>query len=109
MMPPVIVIVMYMLAVARGTTLITHDEITRPMRAAFVRRFDPRRLAHRWVMYLLGPDDDATGCPWCVSIWVGSVTAPIVWWWGGSPAVLVPVIALATSQVTGMIYIYGRR
>jgi len=109
-MPPVIVIVMYMLAVARGTTLITHDEITRPIRDAFVRRFDPFRFLHRWVTYLLGaPDDDATGCPWCVSIWVGAVTAPIVWWWGDRPAVLIPIIALSASQITGMIYIYGRR
>jgi hypothetical protein len=110
MMPPVIVLVTYALAVARVTTLITHDEITRPVREALIHRFNPIRRAHRLAVYLLGePDGDTHGCPWCVSIWVGAVTAPIVWGWGSSPLVLIPMLGLAVSQVTGMIYVHGRQ
>jgi hypothetical protein len=110
MMPPVIVLVTYALAVARVTTLITHDEITRPVREALIHRFNPIRRAHRLAVYLLGePDGDTHGCPWCVSIWVSAVTAPIVWGWGSSPLVLIPMLGLAVSQVTGMIYVHGRQ
>lgn len=110
MMPSVVVLVLYALAVTRVTTLITHDEITRPMREHLIARFDPYRRIHRMLVYLLGtPDGDATGCPWCVSIWIGSGTAPIIYWWGTTPIVMVIVLALASSQVAGMIYAYGRQ
>lgn len=109
MMPPAIVLVLYVLAVARITTLITHDEITAPLRAWLVRRFDPTHRAHRLVAYLLGsPDDDATGCPWCVSIWVGLTYAPLVWFHPHNPWVIIPALGFAASQITGMIYTYGR-
>lgn len=110
MMPSVVVLATYALAVTRVTTLITHDEITRPAREHLVRLFDPRRLTHRMLVYLLGvPDGDDTGCPWCVSIWIGAATAPIIYWWGTTPIVSIIVLALAASQVVGMIYAYGRR
>lgn len=110
MMPSVVVLVLYALAVARITTLVTHDEITRPVRERLVARFDPYRRVHRGLVYLLGaPDGDATGCPWCVSIWVGTLTAPIIYLWGTTPIVSVIVLALAGSQITGMIYAYGRK
>ena len=108
-MPSAVVLALYALAVTRITTLITHDEITRPIREGLVARFDPYRRVHRILVYLLGtPDGDATGCPWCVSVWVGLLTAPIIYW-GTSPIVLVIVLGLAVSQVTGMIYAYGRQ
>lgn len=110
MMPSAIVFGLYALAVARITTLITHDEITKPARSWLIRRFDPLRRAHRFVVYLLGvPDDDTAGCPWCVSIWSGMAFAPLVWYWSDSPWVAVPVIGLAASQITGMIHTYGRQ
>lgn len=110
MMPSAIVFVIYALAVARITTLITHDEITAPARSWVIRRFDPSRRTHRLVVYLLGsPDDDMAGCPWCVSMWVGLASAPLVWLWQGSPWVMVPVLGFAASQVTGMIYVHGRQ
>jgi len=109
MMPSVVVLVVYALAVARVTTLITHDEVSRPARSRVLEWFNPNRRVHRALVYLLGPPDgDDQGCPWCVSIWVGAVTAPVVWWWGELPVVLVPVLALAVSQTTGMIYSIGR-
>lgn len=109
MMPSVVVLALYAMAVTRTTTLITHDEITRPAREYLIARFDPYRRVHRMLVYLLGaPDDDTTGCPWCVSIWIGTLTAPIIYWWGATPIVMVIMLALAASQATGMIYKYGR-
>lgn len=110
MMPSAIVFVLYTLAVARITTLITHDEITAPARSWLIRRFDSSRRGHRLVVYLLGsPDDDTSGCPWCVSMWVGLASSPLVWLLPDSPWVMVPVLGFAASQVTGMIYVYGRQ
>lgn len=110
MMPSVVVLTLYALAVTRVTTLVTHDEITRPVREHLIARFDPYRRVHRWLVYLLGaPDGDDTGCPWCVSIWTGFLTAPIIYLWSNTPIVLVIMLALAASQVTGMIYAYGRQ
>lgn len=110
MVPSVVVLALYALAVTRVTTLVTHDEITRPAREYLVARFDPYCRIHRMLVYLLGtPDGDATGCPWCVSIWTGALTAPIIYWWGTTPIVFVIMLALAASQATGMIYAYGRQ
>jgi len=109
-MPSAVVLALYAMAVTRVTTLITHDEVTRPVREHLVARFDPYRRVHRMLVYLLGaPDGNATGCPWCVSVWVGFLTAPIIYLWGTSPIVLVIMLAFAVSQVTGMIYAYGRQ
>lgn len=110
-MPQALTVVLYVLAVARITTLVTLDEISRPVRKALVRRFDPSRRLHRWVVYLLGDaeDETANGCPWCVSVWVGLLSAPAVWVASDSPYVLVPVLGLAASQATGMIFQVGRR
>lgn len=110
MMPSVVALVLYAMAVTRATTLITHDEITRPIRESLIDRFDAHRRTHRLLVYLFGePDGDARGCPWCVSIWVGAVTAPIMYLWGDTPVVSIVVLALAVSQVTGMLYTYGRQ
>ena len=109
MMPSAVVLVLYALAVARTTTLVTHDEITRPAREYLIARFDPHYRVHRGLVYLLGePDGYATGCPWCMSIWLGAITAPIIYLWGSTPPVSVILLALAASQVTGMIYTHGR-
>lgn len=110
MAPSAVVLALYALAVTRVTTLVTHDEITRPVRERLIARFDPHRRTHRLLVYLLGePDGDAVGCPWCVSIWVGVLTAPIVYWWGDTPLVSILILAFAVSQITGMIYSYGRQ
>ena len=42
-------------------------------------------------------------CPWCVSIYVGAVAAPLVYFWGSSPWLLVPALALAFSYATGFL------
>ena len=109
-MPSPLVLLLYTLAVARLTTIITTDEISRPGRKALLRRFNPTKKTHRLAVYLLGDAEDGTanGCPWCVSIWVGTLTAPIVWALQSSPYALVPLMALTASQVTGMIFRIGR-
>lgn len=108
-MPSVVVIALYTLAAARLTGLATTDEITRPVREAFVSRFDPARRAHRWVVYLTGDvDDQARGCPWCASVWIAFATAPVVYLWHDKPAVSIPMLALAVSQIVGMINSLGR-
>jgi hypothetical protein len=108
-MPPATVLLIYLLAVARLTTIITTDEITHPLRQALINHLNPVNRLHRWAVYAIGgADDNANGCPWCVSVWVGSVTAPLVWAWPTSPILLVPMLALAASQVAGMTSEIGR-
>lgn len=108
-MPPLINMVLFLLAITRVTTLITHDEISRPIRAWLVSRFNAWSRTHRALLYALGePDADDTGCPWCISVWVGAAGSPIMLMWGDRLWVLVPVVALAASQITGMIYQWGR-
>jgi hypothetical protein len=108
-MPSVLVLATYTLAAARLTGLVTVDEITRPVREAFVNRFDPARRAHRWAVYAIGGvDDQAYGCQWCASIWITFATAPVVYFWHDMAAVSIPMLALAASQVIGMINSLGR-
>lgn len=94
-------LVVYALAVARVSSLFTHDEITRPLRERLVHMFDPSRTAHRLVAYALGADNNP-GCIWCVSMWVGLGTSPIVWFWADNPIVFIIMMGLASSQVAGM-------
>lgn len=101
MIDPVMLIV-FTLAVARVTGLITTDTITEGARDAFVGWLDDRpRTMGSFVATLIQ-------CPWCAGMWVSAVAAPLVWFWGGSPVVLIPAMALAFSQVVGMISGTGR-
>lgn len=106
---PVWVLIVYALAVARLTGLAVTDKITEPARVAVLNRFNPASRAHRALAYLTGAaDDDAQGCPWCASIWIAGALAPLAWWWGTHPGFAIPAIALAASQVTGMLSHLGR-
>lgn len=99
----------YALAVVRLTGLVAYDEITRPLREAAVRRLNPTQSWHRKVAYLLGgATDEGDGCPWCLSVWIAAAVTPVVWWFGDQPAVIIPALALALSQVTGMMAGIGR-
>lgn len=129
MIPGVLVLV-YALAVARVTRLITADKLTEaPRRWLAVRLWTPRipsgdvqrlqrdnwywakrsarevrrHLAAEWydagaepplLVYLLT-------CGWCASIYVAAVAAPLAYFWGASPWLFVPALALAFSYVTG--------
>lgn len=129
-MHPAVIVFAYALAVARVTRLIADDKITdAPRRRLQVRLWvrhitddEARRrytaqaasgpagmaMAKRWLaeerldnraepplsVYLLT-------CPWCASIYVAAAAAPLAYFWGSSPWLLVPALALAFSYVTG--------
>lgn len=84
-------ILLVSLAVYRGTLLVTGDRITRtPRRWLRARLNEEGRVA-----YLLE-------CPWCVSIYLGTIGAAVAWawpdgWWRW------PALALAASGVTGLL------
>ena len=89
---------LYSLAVFRVTRLLVADKITEKPRLAFVRRRDDEDI---WAYFVM--------CPWCVSIWVSLVAAPLTWWFGGLNAtpvsawMAVPALVLAYSAVTGIV------
>jgi len=94
------VVLVYVLAVARVTGLITLDEITCHAREWVIEHL-PLNQAGVALEYFVT-------CPWCVSVWVAGLSAPLIWLWGDTPAVLIPALALAASQVTGMLAPLGR-
>lgn len=96
-----VVWLIFALATARLTVLATLDEITRPAREAILRRLDEDRGSHRALAYFIE-------CPWCVSWWVAAVVAPIAYWHGTNPWVLVPAVVLSFSMVTGALSGLGR-
>jgi hypothetical protein len=92
-----VALVVMALAVARLTGLVTEDKITEGLRSRILSRFDEdSRLG-----YLIT-------CPWCVSIYLAAVAAPLVWWHSGNPVVMIPAIALAFAQIAGMAASIGR-
>lgn len=127
-MPDALLVLVYALAVARLTRLVTLDRIAerpreRLLRWAWGRAWMPwARLEHpdkdRHMQrgYALDMSHAAMldgaeppllpyllTCPWCVSIYVGAVAAPVLWFWGSSPWLAIPALALALSQVTGLL------
>lgn len=101
-LPGVALLAVYALAVARVTGLIVSDTITEPLRDQLIGWLDDRPATLGYFTAKL------IQCPWCTGMWLSGVAAPLVWWWGGSPWLLVPALALAFSQVTGMIAGIGR-
>jgi hypothetical protein len=129
-MPVAISLLVYALAVARVTRLINADRITEAPRRwlsirlwapkideATARAKFPRMLEAQGLRYTQRViardryDDEADPpllvylltCPWCASMYVGAVAAPIVYFWGESPWLIVPALALAFSHVTGLL------
>lgn len=100
--PDAVLLVIYALAVARITGLIQADSITEDARDGLLAWLDDRPKTLGQFL------SDLIGCPWCVSIWVGFIVAPLIWFFGHSPVMLIPAIALAFSQVTGMSHNLGR-
>lgn len=76
------------LATYRLVRLVTADKITEPIRAFAERR--------RWSGYL-------AQCDWCLSIWVAPGPAAAVVLWHDNRVVLIGLVALAFSAVTGLI------
>jgi hypothetical protein len=97
-----LLLLIYALAVARVTGLIVADSITEPARDRLTVWLDDRPHTLGAAITTL------ITCPWCVSIWVAFIASPLVWFFGEHPIMLVPAIALAFSQVTGMTASLGR-
>lgn len=95
-------LLIYALAVMRLDGLIRADGITEDARDALLGWLDNRpKTLGAFVAELIQ-------CPWCVSVWVGAVAAPLVWFFGDHPVMLIPALMLAFSQVTGMSHNLGR-
>lgn len=95
-------LLLYALAVTRVTGLIVADAITEPVRDWVIERLDDRPATLGSALATL------ITCPWCAGMWVSLVAAPLVWFWGDQPVMLVAAIALAFSQVAGMVSNLGR-
>jgi fatty acid desaturase len=78
------------------------DSITEPVRDKLIGWLDDRPATLGAALATL------ITCPWCAGMWVSLIAAPLVWFWGDSPVMLVPALALAFSQVTGMTANAGR-
>ena len=95
-------LLVYALAVARVTGLIVTDTITEPVRDRIVTWLDDTPgSSGEWFATLIT-------CPWCASIWLAALASPLIWFWGDTPVMLIPAIALAFSQVAGMTSDLGR-
>lgn len=95
-------LIVYALAVARVTGLITADTITEGVRDNLIEWLDDRpRTLGSFVATLIT-------CPWCSGMWVSAVAAPMVWLWWDHPALFIPAMALALSQAAGMMSNLGR-
>lgn len=101
MIDPVLLVI-YALAVARVTGLIVTDSLTEPVRDKIIEQLDDRPGTLGQSIATL------IECPWCAGMWISLIAAPLVWAWGESPVMLVLALALAFSQVTGMISNLGR-
>jgi hypothetical protein len=97
-----VLLLIYALAVARLTGLVTDDTITENARDAVIGWLDDRPATLGNYLATL------ITCPWCAGMWIALITSPMVWFWGTSPFMLIPAIALAFSQVAGMIASVGR-
>lgn len=84
--------VIYLLAFARLTVLITSDVITARPRDAVVTALQERD--HKLIAYMLL-------CPWCVSIWLAFPAAPIIYAYGHHWWLFVPALAMALSAAAG--------
>ena len=101
-LPDTVLLIVYALAAARLTGLITTDDITEDVRHKIVGWLDDRpKTLGSFLAALIE-------CPWCCGMWIALLGSPMVWFWGGSPVMLIPALALASSQVTGMIAGIGR-
>lgn len=102
-------VALWALATARLTGLVTHDQITDPLRRATMARFDPTRRRHRALMYAIGGfDDEGHGCPWCVGLWIAALTAPLVATTHTHPVTWWTMAALAVAQLVGATWTWGR-
>lgn len=78
-------------AVARLTRLVNFDVIAEPLRLGFVNIFAHKAKALDFIM-----------CPWCVSVWVAFVVAPLAYFFGDTAWFVVPALVLTCSHVAAI-------
>ena len=88
-----LLVVIAALATYRLTRLVTTDRIMQPLRD---------RITSPWLRYL-------TDCDWCLSIWFAPGPAVAVVLWPDNRAVIVVLVALALSAVTGLLALWEQR
>lgn len=93
------VVIVYTLAVARLTLLVTTDEITRPVRERIIARLNPDSRFGPWLAYLIE-------CPWCMSVWVAGIALPLASIHPSHPLPYTTAWILAASMVTGTLSAY---
>lgn len=95
-------LLIYALAITRVTGFVVDDTLIDSQRDRFIKWLDDRPATlGSWIAKVVT-------CYWCAGMWVSIVAAPLIWWWGGSPWLLIPAFALAFSQVVGMTAHIGR-
>lgn len=87
----VLVLVIYVLAVARIVRFINYDTLLDPLRITAARIFGPDSKVEYFI-----------GCPWCVSIWVAAPTAWLPLFFADNRAVQYVAIVLAASHLVGL-------
>lgn len=110
-MSQALILFVYALAVARVTRLVTSDKLTEGFRYALLVRLWTRVTGDRHASVMAMSDPAAVPpllvylvtCPWCVSIYVAAVGAPVAYYWGRLPWLFVPALALAFSYITGLL------
>lgn len=103
--PPLALLLVYMLATARLSGLATgEDEITAAAVLRLKKKINPAKLESGWRHYL----SYFVSCMWCTSVWIGALLMAIGYWHGTEPWALIPALALAASNFTGMTSGWGR-
>ena len=97
-----LVLGIYVLAVARVVRLVNADMILDPLRLAIARRARNMDASpaerKRWTTLF-----DFIGCPWCVSVWVAFGSAWVPLYQHDNPVARYVTLALAVSQVIGLL------
>lgn len=83
-----LVLVTYVLAVARLTRLMTADYISEPLRIWFLKHAQPLAV---WAT-----------CPWCCGLWFSAAGVIYPWWFLHYSWPILIALALSTSYLVGM-------
>lgn len=87
------IVIVWLVAVARLTRLLVTDRITDFLRAAAWKISKGNEDGMAWYL---------STCPWCMSIWIGLATAPLMLWTIGVSMWWFPVFALVASWFAGV-------
>jgi hypothetical protein len=88
--PHLLTLVVFILAAARVTRIVTADVIGEPIRNWMARTFTDKVATLAF-------------CDWCLGFWVSAVAMVLWWWWGTEWWLVVPALAFACSYVVGIL------